>query len=156
MTGEFNASFLQYFAELQYLAQWQNKYEGPSWSAVMLKLNAKLSREQIDAMFLEVKTLLDETESSGEPMLTRLDRITKWFFVEWLNIPGKNDFLRVNKHPLEHLSRADIQDIFGRMKVAHENARAARTQYHLWKGVEFAAKHPFFWSEPLRRHEEEV
>lgn len=131
-SGDFTPRQLRHFAELQYVAQWEMKYR--SWSYAVG--NAKLSCEQLAAMQPKVKELLAKTAISGEPLLTRLDRITKWFFVEWLAVSGPHNYLVVNRHPLHMLSVKSITDIFARLAAAHDGACRARCQYYGRKALE--------------------
>lgn len=131
-SSDFTPRQLREFAERQYVAQWELKYR--SWSYAVG--NAKLSREQLAAMQPPMEELLAKTKVSGEPLLTRLDRITKWFFVEWLAVTGPQNYLVANRHPLHMLSVKSITDIFARLVAAHDGACRARCQYWGGKALE--------------------
>lgn len=134
-SSELTRTQLRHFAEKQYLAQWEQHYGRPGgWPVVF---SAKLSSEQVDAMHPFVDSLLRESESSGRHVLVRLDRITKYFFVEWLKTRGHNDFLVKEHHKLRFLSQKDIETIFERITAEHAKGKLFELQHWFVEACHF-------------------
>lgn len=121
---EITPNRLRYFAEMQYLAQWEQKYRYiGGWPSLG---GASLSDEQLKAMYPHVDALLRSSEASGRFFLNRLDSITRVFFVEWLETSEQR--LVKERHPLRLLLREDIDTIFDRMSAQHEEGNLLELQ----------------------------
>ena len=125
----FTPNRLRHFAEMQYLAQWEQKYRtAGGWPIVA---SGSLSSEQLEAMYPFVEALIRDSEASERPFLNRLDSITKYFFTEWLKAHGIADLLVRERHPLRRLSVKDIETIFERMVEEHKNGTLFELQHWL-------------------------